>query len=73
MIQYLVTDDFLVRGEGANNAMQDAVELGDKIAAAAESNSPVEDALRQYEKQMIPRAKKSVLESRAATMTMFKY
>ncbi|KZP13838.1 FAD/NAD(P)-binding domain-containing protein [Athelia psychrophila] len=61
------------RGEGANNAMQDAIELGDKIAAAAERNSPVEDALREYEKEMIPRAKKSVLGSRAATMTMFQY
>ncbi|KZP09105.1 FAD/NAD(P)-binding domain-containing protein [Athelia psychrophila] len=61
------------RGEGANNAMQDAVELGDKIASAVERNSSVTDALREYEKDMVPRAKKSVLESRAATMTMYEY
>lgn len=63
----------LVRGEGANNAMQDAIELGDLIAAAVESNSPVNESLRAYEQGMIPRAKKSVLGSRAATMTMFEH
>jgi len=64
------------RGEGANNAMQDAVELGEVLAAVAETNLSVDwinDCLRSYEKDMIPRAEKSVLESRAATMTMFKY
>ncbi|KAF7968135.1 hypothetical protein HWV62_31754 [Athelia sp. TMB] len=63
------------RGEGANNAMQDAIELGEKLAAAVEKSLPIDinDCLRAYEKEMIPRAKKSVIESRAATMSMFKY
>ena len=55
--------------------MQDAVELGEILAAAVEKSLPIDvnDCLREYEKQMIPRAKKSVIESRAATMSIFKY
>lgn len=53
--------------------MQDANELGKLIAAAVESNSPVNESLQVYEKGMIPRAKKSALESGAGTMAFFEH
>lgn len=58
---------FPVRGEGANSAMQDAIQLADKLADAKSAGTPYVDALKSYEALMIPRATTSVLESREAT------
>lgn len=60
----------LVGGEGANNAMQDAIELADKILGAAAEGTSLIDALRAYEVGMIPRALKAVLGSRKAATDM---
>lgn len=63
-----------VRGEGANNAMLDGVELGDQLAKAISefggTKAAYEDALRKYEEGMMPRATKAVLLSRAEATGM---
>lgn len=59
-----------VRGDGANNAMQDSVELGQKIGDAIKAGTSLADALRAYEEVMVPRATQAVLMSREAALKM---
>ncbi|KAF7985518.1 hypothetical protein HWV62_3739 [Athelia sp. TMB] len=49
------------RGQGANNAMEDAVGLGQKIGEATKSRTSLSQALRAYEEAMVPRASEMVL------------
>lgn len=58
----------LVRGEGANNAITDVLALTDDIQEAIETKQPLNSALRKYENEMVERAAKSVLDSRAAAV-----
>lgn len=52
------------RGEGGNMAMKDGIVLANSVAG--EEGGGVEDSLKDYEAEMIPRTRKSVLASRAA-------
>lgn len=52
------------RGEGGNMAMKDGITLASCIAG--DDGTSIEDLLKNYEAEMIPRTKKSVLASRAA-------
>lgn len=44
----------------------DACQLADTIKAAADGQMPMADAIREYERQMRPRAKEAVQTSRQA-------
>jgi 2-polyprenyl-6-methoxyphenol hydroxylase-like FAD-dependent oxidoreductase len=52
------------RGEGGNMAMKDGITLASCIAS--EDDTSIEDMLKKYDAEMIPRTRKSVLASRAA-------
>lgn len=54
------------RGEGVNHAIVDACQLADTIKAAADGHMSVQDAVREYERQMRPRAREAVETSRQA-------
>eukprot|EP01117_Protostelium_nocturnum_P016898 TRINITY_DN6774_c0_g1_i1.p1 TRINITY_DN6774_c0_g1~~TRINITY_DN6774_c0_g1_i1.p1 ORF type:complete len:475 (-),score=102.44 TRINITY_DN6774_c0_g1_i1:82-1380(-) len=45
-------------GEGVNKAMKDALELSDSIEKAMKSEGTLDEAVRKYEEEMFPRAKK---------------
>ena len=51
---------------GANTALQDSCDLGRSLIEVAKSGRGVEEALRAYERTMIPRGRTHVLESRAS-------
>lgn len=53
------------RAEGANHAIQDAIELGKLLAT---NEGPTETLLRRYEKSMIDRGRRAVLATRARTL-----
>lgn len=59
-----------VRGQGANTAMEDAVDLGQKLSEAIKAGASLTDALRAYEEAMVPRASKMVLESREVALQL---
>ncbi|KZP03710.1 FAD/NAD(P)-binding domain-containing protein [Athelia psychrophila] len=59
-----------LRGEGANNAMRDSVELGMKLSEAIQLGTSLAEALRAYEAVMIPRATQSVLLSRQIALNL---
>ncbi|KAL4758708.1 uncharacterized protein BDW70DRAFT_162374 [Aspergillus foveolatus] len=54
------------RGEGVNHAIVNACQFADTIKAAADGQVPMADAIREYERQMRPRAKEAVETSREA-------
>ncbi len=54
------------RGEGVNHAIVDACQLADTIKSAADGHMSMNDAVREYEKQMRPRAREAVQTSRQA-------
>lgn len=54
------------RGEGVNHAVVDACQLADTIKSAADGYMSMNDAIREYERQMHPRAKEAVMTSRKA-------
>ncbi|KAL4813418.1 hypothetical protein BDW67DRAFT_187677 [Aspergillus spinulosporus] len=56
----------IYRGEGVNHAIVDACQLADTIKAAADGQMSMADAIREYERQMRPRAKETVEASRRA-------
>jgi 2-polyprenyl-6-methoxyphenol hydroxylase-like FAD-dependent oxidoreductase len=45
-------------GEGVNKAMRDCLELAEKLEKAVKNNTSVDDAVRDYEQVMFPRAKR---------------
>lgn len=49
-----------------NHAIVDACQLADTIKSAADGHMSMNDAVRQYEKQMQPRAREAVETSRQA-------
>lgn len=53
-------------GEGVNHAIVDAFQLADTIKVAADGHVPVQDAVKEYERQMCPRAREAVESSRQA-------
>ncbi|KAF7971905.1 hypothetical protein HWV62_19469 [Athelia sp. TMB] len=59
-----------LRGEGANNAMRDSIELGWKLGEAMRAGSSLPHALRAYEADMVPRATTSVIGSREAALLL---
>lgn len=69
---HLTAHAILVRGEGANNAMQDSIELGEKLGEAVKAGTSLEDALRAYEEAMVPRAAQAVLMSREVALKFSK-
>ncbi|PGH12954.1 hypothetical protein AJ79_03927 [Helicocarpus griseus UAMH5409] len=56
----------IYRGEGVNHAIVDACQLADTIKSAADGHMSMNNAIRQYEKQMRPRAREAVETSRQA-------
>lgn len=56
----------LVRGQGANEAMLDAVEITSKIIEASKGGKSYAEALREYEEEMIPRGIRAIEGSRMA-------
>jgi 2-polyprenyl-6-methoxyphenol hydroxylase-like FAD-dependent oxidoreductase len=59
---------FLVRGEGANLAIIDALQLGELLSTP--TDEPFQNLLRKYEEEMVSRAMPSVLGSRHAVNYM---
>lgn len=49
-----------------NHAIVDACQLADTIKSAADGRVSIKDAVREYERQMRPRAKEAVETSRQA-------
>ena len=49
---------------GANTALLDTCELAEAISTAIKNGSDIDQTLRAYEENMIPRGRKKVLESR---------
>ncbi|PLB41691.1 uncharacterized protein BDW47DRAFT_99575 [Aspergillus candidus] len=56
----------IYRGEGVNHAIVDACQLADTIKSGADGDKSMDDAVREYEKQMRPRAREAVKTSRQA-------
>jgi hypothetical protein len=50
---------------GANTALLDVCDLAEGIIDGIEASNSVNEVLRMYEKCMIPRGRRKVLESRA--------
>jgi 2-polyprenyl-6-methoxyphenol hydroxylase-like FAD-dependent oxidoreductase len=66
-----------VRGEGANHAMQDGFNLGNLLnvelatsLGLKDGKLDVEEALKHYEEEMIPRSTKAVMGSRDAALEL---
>lgn len=49
-----------------NHAIVDACQLADTIKSGADGDKSMDDAVREYEKQMRPRAREAVKTSRQA-------
>ncbi|OJJ07696.1 hypothetical protein ASPVEDRAFT_373088 [Aspergillus versicolor CBS 583.65] len=56
----------IYRGEGVNHAIVDACQLADTIKSAVDGHMSMNAAVREYEKQMHPRAREAVQTSRQA-------
>ncbi|ORY95604.1 hypothetical protein BCR43DRAFT_475534 [Syncephalastrum racemosum] len=56
------------RGEGGNHAIIDAVNLGKALMDVYKKNTPLAEALMEYEEEMIQRGTKAVTESRQASL-----
>lgn len=62
----LLSSCSIVQGQGANEAMQDAVELSARIVEASSGNMSYAEALRKYEQEMVPRTTNAIEGSRKA-------
>ena len=61
------------RGMGANTALLDVCDLANALIAGVEARASVEEVLRSYEAQIIPRGRTKVLESRAEAESSSSY